>query len=61
MYDRPLPASIVAQCVVAECGLCMMPFNGPAVAKSHFEGRTHERKVTQLFKAYLYLLWVRNL
>lgn len=47
LYDKPLPHQILSLCTVIECGVCSVPFNGPAVAKSHYEGKNHDRKVQQ--------------
>jgi hypothetical protein len=52
-YDKALPEDILKLCGMSECGLCKVPLNGPAVAKSHYEGKNHERKV-QLALADLY-------
>ena len=52
-YDKALPAVILNQCTLTDCGLCSVPLNGPAVAKSHYEGKNHEKRV-QLALADLY-------
>jgi hypothetical protein len=44
-YDRALPPEIVNMCTMAECGVCKVPLNGPAVAQSHYDGKNHDRKV----------------
>lgn len=46
-YDKELPQQILDMCDPVNCALCGVPLNGPAVAKSHYEGRNHERKVQQ--------------
>ena len=52
-YDKELPVEILRQCSLTDCGLCSVPLNGPAVAKSHYEGKNHEKSVQiQLAKLY---------
>jgi len=45
-YDKPLPQEIQEKCRSDMCVLCNIPFNGPAIAKSHYDGKTHERNVS---------------
>ena len=47
LYDAPLPSTLTSMCTLAKCGLCDIPFNGPATSKSHYDGKAHEKKVIQ--------------
>lgn len=47
MYDAPLPTILTSMCTLVKCGLCDVPFNGPATSKSHYDGKAHEKKVVQ--------------
>jgi len=46
-YDKPLPQSILGDCTAERCHICSVDFNGPAMTKSHYDGKQHEKKVTK--------------
>jgi len=46
MYDKPLPSSLTCLCTPEQCQLCEIPFNGPTISRSHYDGKAHEKKVT---------------
>jgi len=47
MYDKPLPKFLLSQCTPDKCSLCDVPFNGPTISRSHYDGKAHEKKVAQ--------------
>jgi len=46
-YDKPLPSTLTMLCTPDKCSLCEVPFNGPTISRSHYDGKTHEKKVAQ--------------
>lgn len=44
-YDRPLPKEILDKCKIDVCEVCSIECNGPVIAKSHYDGKAHEKRV----------------
>ena len=44
-FDKPLPQQLLAECTPSKCGVCEVEFNGPAISKSHYDGKSHDKKV----------------
>ena len=51
-WDRPVPASIISMCRIMKCDICEASFNSGIMAKSHYEGKNHEKKLTACLKVY---------
>ena len=51
-WDRPIPAAIVSMCRIMKCDICEASFNSGIMAKSHYEGKNHEKKLTNCLKIY---------
>jgi len=47
LYDAPLPTYLTNMCKPDACTLCEVPFNGPTISRSHYDGKAHEKKVAQ--------------
>ena len=43
--DVVLPPEVLAACKPLHCELCKASMNSPAMTKSHYEGKGHEKKV----------------
>lgn len=52
LYDRPLPAAILSKCRPSECQLCNVKFSSASIARSHYEGKNHEKTMKPLLKEY---------
>jgi len=50
MYDKPLPAPLFGMCGPRKCRLCDVSFNSPTVARSHYDGKAHEKKVMHFIR-----------
>lgn len=46
-YDKPLPSTLTILCTPDKCSLCEVPFNGPTISRSHYDGKAHDKKVAQ--------------
>ena len=51
-WDRPLPPAIVALCTIVKCDICEACFNSGLMAKSHYEGKNHEKKLRACLEVY---------
>jgi len=51
-WDRPLPTAIIAMCRMLKCDICEAPFNSAVIAKSHYEGKNHEKKLKVCLELY---------
>ena len=51
-WDRPLPPAIVAMCRIVKCEICEACFNSGLMAKSHYEGKNHEKKLRACLEVY---------
>lgn len=51
-WDRPLPPAIVAMCRIVKCDICEACFNSGVMAKSHYEGKNHEKKLRACLELY---------
>lgn len=52
MYETPLPPVILAMCLPSRCQLCNLPLSSPTVAKSHYEGKNHEKVLKPVLTEY---------
>jgi len=44
-WDRALPQQLLDQCTAAKCQLCDLAFTSESAARSHYEGKNHDKKV----------------
>ena len=51
-WDRPLPPAIVAMCRIVKCDICEACFNSGVMAKAHYEGKNHEKKLRACLELY---------
>lgn len=52
MYDRPLPKEFLDLCHVERCSLCELEFTSSIVAKSHYLGKSHQKKTKLYLEAW---------
>ena len=51
-WDCPLPPAIVSLCRLSKCDLCNLTFTSVAMARSHFEGKNHDKKLRAALEHY---------
>jgi hypothetical protein len=51
MYEKPLPACILAMMRPAQCEVCKLPLPSPSIAKSHYEGEQQSCASLHVFSA----------
>ena len=51
-WDRALPPAIVSMCRIQKCDICEASFNSGLMAKSHYEGKNHEKKLRACLELY---------
>lgn len=44
-WDCPLPPAILSLCRLSRCDLCSLTFTSVVMARSHFEGKNHDKKL----------------
>ena len=51
-WDSPLPPAIVSLCRLSKCDLCNVTFTSVAMARSHFDGKNHDKKLRAGLEQY---------
>lgn len=52
LFEEPLPFVILSQCTELECKLCGLKFDGSSVAKSHYAGKNHMKRVKKALEEW---------
>ena len=51
-WDCPLPPAIVSMCRLSKCDLCNLTFTSVPMARSHLEGKNHDKKLRAALEQY---------
>ena len=51
-WDCPLPPAIVSLCRLSKCDLCNLTFTSVLMARSHFQGKNHDKKLRAALEQY---------
>ena len=51
-WDCPLPPPIISLCRLTKCDLCSVTFTSVIMARSHFQGRNHDKKLRGALELY---------
>ena len=51
-WDRELPLPIVSMCRITKCDICDCSMNSGPMAKAHYEGKPHEKKLKACLELY---------
>jgi len=48
-FEQPWPVEILTLCTDNFCRVCNIEINGPSIAKSHYNGKNHEKEMKKKF------------
>ena len=52
VWDSPLPPLIISQCRLTKCDICHLTFTSATQARSHFDGKNHDKKLRAALDLY---------
>ena len=59
VWDSPLPPLIISQCRLTKCDICHLTFTSATQARSHFDGKNHDKKLRAALDLYCGQLGLR--
>ena len=51
-WDSPLPPPIISLCRLTKCDICDVTFSSVVMARSHFDGKNHDKKLRAALELY---------